>query len=189
MKPLWYIIIGHEFEPLISCPLHICFTHGRIFIKLKLNVCLGETMCRTHKSTMPTQGQGHNWRSRVWAFDFVSSPYLLNSLIFFFNFGQMLASVRRCTEPTQPCRFKVKVTIEGHEFEPLISCSLLISWTLWKIFIKLWPNVRLSETMCRTYNSAMPTQGHGHGHNWRSRVWTFDFVSAPYLVYPWKDFH
>ena len=31
------------------------------------NVWLSETMCRTHNSILLTQGQGHKWRSRVWA--------------------------------------------------------------------------------------------------------------------------
>ena len=44
-----------------------------------------------------------------------------------------------------------------------LSCVLHISWTLWKIFIKLWSNVRLSELMCRNHKSTMPTQGQGHG--------------------------
>ena len=62
----------------------------------------------------------------------------------------MFALVRRCIEPiTQRCRLKVNVTIEGH---PSLSCSLHISWTLRKIFMKLWSNVCLSEAMCRTHN-------------------------------------
>ena len=52
-----------EYEPLISCQLHIFFTPWRIFVILWSNVCLSETMCRTHYSTMQTRGQGHNWMS------------------------------------------------------------------------------------------------------------------------------
>ena len=38
---------------------------------------------------------------------------------FSLNFGHMLASVRRYAELiTQPCRHKVKVTVQGHMFEP-----------------------------------------------------------------------
>ena len=60
---------GHEFEPWISCSLHISGTFER---------------------------------------------YLL-------NLGQMFALVRWCAEPiTQQCIPKVKVTIEGHQFEPWI---------------------------------------------------------------------
>ena len=35
------------------------------------------------------------------------------------NFGHMFASVRRCAELiTQPCRYQVKVTVQGHGIEP-----------------------------------------------------------------------
>ena len=135
----WEGIIGMaHISPPVSflCPLHISWTFWKIFIKLWSNVCLSETMCRTHNSTMPTRGQGHNGRSRVWAFNFASSSY---------------------------------------------------PWTLWKIFIQLWSNVCLSETMCRAHNSTMPTQG--QGHIWRSHVWAFNFISTPYLLYAWEDFY
>ena len=56
----------------------------------------------------------------------------------------MFALVRRCVEPiTQACRLKVKVTVKGHKFESWISCSLHISRTLGKIFIKFGSNVHL----------------------------------------------
>ena len=90
----------------------------------------------------------------------------------------MFALVRWCAEPiTQACRLKIKVTVKGHEFEPWISCSLHMSWTLWKIFIKFGSNVRLSEMMCRTHNSTMQTQG--QGHNWMPPVWALNFEAAP----------
>ena len=97
---------------------------------------------------------------------------------FSWNFGQMFALVRRCAEPiTQACWLKVKVTVKGQEFELWISCSLHISWTLWKIFIKFGSNIRLSEMMCRTHNSTMQTQG--QGHSWRPPVWALNFEAAP----------
>ena len=38
---------------------------------------------------------------------------------FSLNFGHMFASVRRCVELiTQPRRYKVKITVQGHRFEP-----------------------------------------------------------------------
>ena len=38
---------------------------------------------------------------------------------FSLNFGHMFASVRQCAEPiSQPCQLKVKVTGQGHGFEP-----------------------------------------------------------------------
>ena len=179
----------------LSCPLHISWTLWKIFIKLWSNVCLSESMCRTYKSTMPTQGQGH--RSKVMGlsleFHFRSiSPMPLEG--FSLNFGHMFASVRQCAELiTQPCRHKVKsqfkftglslefrvrsvspipvegfslnfgqmftlvkrcaesvtqpcrlkVTVQGHGFEPWISCPLCISFTPGRIFSKLWSNVHL----------------------------------------------
>ena len=103
---------GHGFEPWISCPLCISCTSGRIFFKCWSNI--------------PLEG-------------------------FSSNFGHMFASVRRCAELiTQPCQHKVKVTVQAHRFEPWISCPLCISYTSGRIFFKLWSNVHLSETMCRS---------------------------------------
>ena len=57
----------------------------------------------------------------------VSAPYLLNSLKDFHYFGRMFNSVRRCAEPiTQPCSFKVKVTIQGHKLSLVRSIQLFI---------------------------------------------------------------
>ena len=118
----------------------------------------------------------------------------------------------------QPCRLKVNVTVQDHGFEPWISYPLRISFTSGRIFSKLWSSVHLSGTMCRTHNSALRTKGQDHSwrsrvcarldlsvsySSWglgRAAVcdcgtpWTFLFpfflnlVSAPYLLYPWKDF-
>ena len=97
---------------------------------------------------------------------------------FSLNFDQMFSSVGQCAEPiTQPCRLNVNVTVEGHEFEPWIWCRLHISFTPGRIFFKRLSNVCLSEIMCRTYNSAMLTQG--QGHSWRSPVWAVNFEAAP----------
>ena len=108
---------------------------------------------------------------------------------FSLNFGHMFASVRRCAELiTQPCWHKVKVTVQGHRFEPWISCLLCISFTSGRVFFKLWSNVHLSEMMCRVNNSTMPTQG--QGHSWRSWVWALNIylMSALYLLYPLEEF-
>ena len=135
-------------------------------------------MCRTHKSTMPSQEQGHRSRSWVWALEFrVCSISAIPLEGFSLNFGHMFASVRRCAELiTQPCRHKVKVTVQGHRFEPWISCPLCISYTSGRIFFKLWSNVHLSETMCRINNSIMPAQGQGQGH--RFEPW----ISCPLYI-------
>ena len=141
---------GHWFEPWISCPLHISYTPGRIFFKLSSYVCLSEMVCRTHNSTMPTQGQGHSSRSQVWALNFVSALHLLYQWkdFLYLNFGQMFTLVRWCAESiTQPCRLKVKVTVQGHGFEPWISCPLCISFTSGTIFSKLWSNAHLWDNV------------------------------------------
>ena len=73
---------------------------------------------------------------------------------FSLNFGWMFTSVGQCAEPiTQPCRLKVKVTVEGHEFEPWIWCRLHITFTPGRIFFKPWSNVCLSEMMYRSHLS------------------------------------
>ena len=97
---------------------------------------------------------------------------------FSLNFSEMFTWVGQCAEPiTQPWGLKIKVTFEGHEFEPWIWCQLHISFTPGRIFFKLWSNVCLSEMMCRTHKSTMLTQG--QGHNWRSSVWVLNFEAAP----------
>ena len=65
--------------------------------------------------------QGHRSRSWVWALNFMSAPYLYTLEGFSLNFGHMFASVRLCAEPiTHLCWLEIKVTIEGHQFEPWI---------------------------------------------------------------------
>ena len=64
--------------------------------------------------------------------------------------------------------------------------STHIFFTTERIFIKLWSNVHLSEIICRTHNSAMPTQSQIHDSG--SRDWNLNFASTSYLLYPWMDF-
>ena len=75
-------------------------------------------MCRTHSSTMQTHKvtvQGHEFEP--WILCPLCISFILGG--FSLNFGQMFTSVWQCAEPiTQPCGLKVKVTVEGHEFEP-----------------------------------------------------------------------
>ena len=117
-------------------------------------------MCRTHSSTMHTHRvtvQGHRFY-----------PWILCPLCISFTPGRILSKLwsnihlsgTMCRIITQPCRLKVKVTVEAHKFEPWIWCRLHISFTPGRIFFKRWSNVCLSEMMCRTHNSAMLTQGH-----------------------------
>ena len=101
---------GYESEPCILCPHHISFTHERIFISLKLNFLLTETV----------------------------------------------------TEPIiQPCRPKVKIIVEGHEFKPCVSCLVHISFISESIVVKLQSNILLTEMVYGTHNSTMLTQGQG----------------------------
>ena len=55
---------------------------------------------------------------------------------------------------------------QGHSsrswYLPFNLWPLHISWTLWMILIKLYPNVPLSEMVCRNHDSALQTQGQGH---------------------------
>ena len=89
------------------------------------------------------------------------SPKLFGRLTI--NFNQMFISVRQCAEPmTQLPRPTAKDTGQGQLIYPLTLCLFHIYWTFWAIFIKLRPNVPLSETMCKTYNSDLQNQGQGH---------------------------
>ena len=66
---------------------------------------------QAHKVTV--QGHGLSLEFCICAV----SPLSLRG--FSLNFGQMFTSVGQCAEPiTQPCRLKVKVTVEGHQFGP-----------------------------------------------------------------------
>ena len=128
-------------------------------------------------------GQGHGFEP------WISCPLHISytpERLLFLNFGHMFASMRRCAELiTQPWRYKIKVTVQGHGFVSWFSCPLCISYTSGRIFFKFWSNVHY-KTMCRINNSTMPTQGQGHS-SW-SWVWALNFVSALYLLKPWEDF-
>ena len=118
--------------------------------------------------------QGHGFEPWILCLLYIS--FTLGGLSL--NFGQMFTQLGQCAEPiTQPCWLKVKVTVEGHEFEPWILCWLHISFTPGRIFFICWSNICLSEVMCRTHNSALLTQG--QGHNWRSPVWALNFEATP----------
>ena len=135
------------------------------------------TMCRTHNSAMGTQGQGHSSRSWVRALNFVSTRYLFYPWKdFFFNFGQMFASVKWCAEPVaQPCRLtrsQLKVTSLSLETGVGSVSPLLLEGFSLNVG-QMFASVR----WCRTHNSAMLTQG--QGHNWRSPVWALNSEAAP----------
>ena len=84
----------------------------------------------------------------------MSFPYLVYPYKDFHNFlSNVLLSETMCRFHDSVCWLKVKVTIEGHEFEPLILCHSHISFTPIRIFIIFLSNVLLSETMCRFHDS------------------------------------
>ena len=168
---------GHGFEPWISCPSispipleGFSFNFGQMFASVKWCAEPIAQLCRLTRSQFKVTGS---------CLEFcVGSVSPLPLKGFSLNFGQMFTSVGQCAEPiTQPCRLKVKVTVEGHRFEPWIWCRLHISFIPGRIFFKGWSNVWHSEMMCRTKNSAVLTLD--QGHNWRSPVWALNFEAAP----------
>ena len=126
----------HGVEPRISCPLHISFTPGRIFMKLYSNVRLCKNLSISHADSRSSHSL-RSWESVIPDFFALSISYL-PPRTFSSSFCQMFISERLCGEPKpQLSRRKVKVTIESHELEPWISCPLNISYTPGRIFIKL----------------------------------------------------
>ena len=103
----------------ISCPLCISYTPWRISFIFCSNVHQVETTCRAHAAVVPSQGQGHTWRSkaRTWvpclSFRVRSvSPIPHEGFLLFW--AQMFTRSRRRAEPMpRLCRLKVKVTLEG----------------------------------------------------------------------------
>ena len=104
----------------LSCSLHISWTFWKIFMKLWSNVCFSEAMCRTHKHADLSSRSQLKVTSLNLEFHVHSiSPEPFERYLL--NLGQMFTLVRWCAEPiTQQCRLKVKVTVEGHQFEPWI---------------------------------------------------------------------
>ena len=85
-------------------------------------------------------------------------------------------------------RLKVKVTVQGHGIYPWSSCLLHISWTFWKIFIKLQPNVPLGEKVCWNISSANKTQCQGHFSRSQDFL-TLNLVSNSYLLSDFNNFY
>ena len=123
------------------------------FIKLRPNLYLSETMCRTYDLTTQTQGQGHT--SRIWYLPFKSGPLSISRTLSM-NFIKLQPNVSFSKMVCRTQRLKVKVKLHGHGIYPWIAFSVHIS-TLWKIFITLNSKVSLSETMCRMYDSGSTT--------------------------------
>ena len=169
--------------PSILCPLNIFWTLWTISSLLQPNVPLSETVCRTHEPGLQTQGQGQ--LSRSWD---VPLQFPVRSISpepferFSFYFIQMFLSMRWCAEHMiQLCSIEVNVRVQGHGIYPWSCCLLHISWTLWKFFIKLHPNVSLSETVCRSNDSATKNlKGHCH----ISRSW--DYFTLQFSVWSYR---
>ena len=191
---------GHGFEPWILCPFLSPLPLGGFSLNFGQMFTCG-MMCRTRNSamkTIPLEGFSFNFgqmfASVKWCAEPIAQPCRLTrwqfkvmglSLEFCVRsvsplplggfslyFGRMFTSVGQCAEPiTQTCRLKVKVTVEGHKFEPWIWCRIRISFTPGRIFFKPWSNVCLSEMMCRTLNWAMLTQGQGHTEGHQFEPW------------------
>ena len=103
---------------------------------------------------------------------------------FSLNFGQIFASVRQCAEPITHHANKVKVTIKGPKFEPWISCPLHISLTCGFSlnFGQMFSSVgHCAEAITQPCQLMVKVTV-------ESQVWALNFVSAPYLLYPWKIF-
>ena len=132
---------SQEFEPFITCPLHISFTHEKIFIKFGSNVDLSETVGWTYLNHANSRSRSQlNVTFKPWIC--VHSPYLYHEG-FSFNCGQMFtsASVRWCAESiTQPCppppnthtpkdqghRWRLKLKVRHHL--PWNSSCILWAW-------------------------------------------------------------
>ena len=174
---------------ILSCLLHISWTLWKIFMKPLSNVCRSEMMCRTYNSTMLTQGQGHNWRSQVWPF--ISHPlhislYPLND--FHFTLVKCLPKWDHVQNPLlnhADSRSRSQLKVMGlillfcvHSISsfPLEGFSLNFG----QIFSAVRQCAEPITQLCRLKVKVT---------NWRLWVWAFNFISALYLLFPWKDFH
>ena len=164
-----------------SCPLHISWTLWKIFIKVLSNVRLSESMCRTHKSTMPTQGQGYG--IEPW----ISCPLHISFTpggIFFKLWSYVCLSETMCktyNHADTMSRSQFKVTGLSLKFR-VRSVS--------PIPVEGFPlNVGQMFTLVRRGAESITTMlTQGQGHCSRSWVWALNFVSALYLLYPCEDF-
>ena len=117
----------HSISPL---PLEgFSYTFGQMFASVKWCAETVAQPCRLTRSQFKVTGLSLEICVRS------VSPLPLGG--FSQNFGQMFTSVGQCAEPIiQPCGRKVKVTVEGHEFEPWIWCWLHICFTPKRTFFK-----------------------------------------------------
>ena len=98
---------------IFSIPLEgFSLNFGHMFASVRQCAELITQPCQ-HKVKVTVQGQGLSLEFCVRSV----SPIPVEG--FSFNFGQVFTLVRRCAELiTQPCQLMVKVTVQGHGFEP-----------------------------------------------------------------------
>ena len=179
---------SHGIYHWISCPFHIYWTLWTIFIELPKNVPLSETVCRTHDSAAQAQCQCHTIRSLDLSLTLVSAPYLMNPWTIFGKFHPNVSLIDTMCVTYDSASHNQGQGLTSRSWDlPLNICPLHISWTLSTIFIELDADVTLSGTVCRTNDSTVQAQGHGHSS--RSLDLPLNFVSAQYLLNPLNDFH
>ena len=105
----------------------------------------------------------------------------------------MFASVSRCAEPiSQPCQLKVKVTGQGHGFEPWFSCPLHISYTPGRIFFgHMFASVRrCAELITQPWRHKVKVTVHGHMFEpWISCPLCISYTSGRIFFKLWSNVH
>ena len=154
---------GHRFEPVFR----VRSISPKRLEGFSLNLChmftsrrrRAEPMCRPYRFKVKVRLEGHRFEPvfRVRSI----SPKRLEG--FSLNLCHMFTSRRRHAEPMcRPYRFKVKVRLEGHRFEPVFRVRSISPKRLRGIFIKLVSHVHPKEAMCRIRVLTIPVQGQGH---------------------------
>ena len=161
--------------PWISCPLHISWNP---FSFNFLQIFLSVRRCGEHMTMLPRL----KVKVILFTFEFISWTLLENFIKLHSNVPlneTMCITYDSATQTQGHCHTSRSCDL------PFELCPLHISRALWTIFIKLFPNLPLSELVHRTNELATQTQGH------TSRSWELilNFLSAPYLLNHLLDFH
>jgi len=123
------------YEYMAMCTLCTLFSFLSPFICLPLN-------------------QGHTWRSNVWIC--VSCLFYISHILegFLLNFAQMFSSLSHlCRRHGSAILAQGQGQIWRLSVWVCVSCPLNISVILWRIFMKLYLNVKLTETLCQRHKS------------------------------------
>ena len=149
---------SHVFEPLILCLLRISFTLGRIFIKFWTNVRLGKRCAEPITQPCKVKVTIEDHEIEPWfscPLHIFSTPCRIFINIWLsVGLSEMM---RRNNNSNMPIQGQVQNWSHVWTLNFVSAQYLLYHW---RIFIKLWSNVRLSKTMCRIQNTTMPNQGH-----------------------------